>query len=119
MAVLTSTEALAFNLTHRDADGEARMVEVGAKAVSERRALAEGRIHLNAAAFWAVEAGELKKGDALATARIAGIMASKSRNKKGARRQGGNRAGASLKVQPGYARPRVAPVSLLASLGTA
>lgn len=65
------------DLTHLDANGEARMVDVGAKPVNERRAVAEGRIHLNEAAFQAVEAGELKKGDALATARIAGIMGGK------------------------------------------
>ena len=65
------------DLTHLDATGEARMVDVGAKGVSERRAVAEGRIQLNEDAFRAVEAGELKKGDALATARIAGIMGGK------------------------------------------
>lgn len=64
-------------LTHMDSNGDARMVDVGNKEASERRAVAEGRIRLNQAAFEALERGELKKGDALATARIAGIMAGK------------------------------------------
>lgn len=64
-------------LTHLDSNGEARMVDVGEKAATQRRAVAEGRIRLNQAAYDAVERGELKKGDALATARIAGIMAGK------------------------------------------
>ena len=68
---------MASDLTHLNERGEAHMVDVGAKAASERRATAEGRIRLNGEAFEALQAGELKKGDALATARIAGIMASK------------------------------------------
>jgi cyclic pyranopterin phosphate synthase len=64
-------------LTHLDNNGEARMVDVGEKTASERRAVAEGRIRLNQTAFDALNRGELKKGDALATARIAGIMAGK------------------------------------------
>lgn len=64
-------------LTHIDEEGNARMVDVGAKQVTERRAVAEGFVTLSAEALRAVLDGQLKKGDALGTARIAGIMAAK------------------------------------------
>ena len=53
------------------------MVDVGAKATTQRRAVARGRVALNPAAFSALAAGTLSKGDALAVARIAGILAAK------------------------------------------
>ena len=64
-------------LTHLDADGSARMVDVSAKAHTARVAIAEGRIRLSAEALAAIRAGSVKKGDVLAVARIAGIMAAK------------------------------------------
>ncbi|MFN3370782.1 MAG: cyclic pyranopterin monophosphate synthase MoaC [Sphingomonadaceae bacterium] len=64
-------------LTHLDSTGAARMVDVGAKAVTERVAVAEGRIAMGAAALDAIRGGTAPKGDALATARIAGILAAK------------------------------------------
>jgi len=64
-------------LSHVDAEGRARMVDVGAKPDTARRGSAEGTITMNAAALSAVEHNALAKGDALATARIAGIMAAK------------------------------------------
>ncbi|HQY24775.1 MAG TPA: cyclic pyranopterin monophosphate synthase MoaC [Thermoflexales bacterium] len=64
-------------LTHLNAAGEARMVDVGAKDDTRRDAEARGRITLSRAAFDALVAGQLKKGDALGAARIAGIMAAK------------------------------------------
>ena len=64
-------------LTHLDAAGHARMVDVGGKAETARRAVAEGRIRMTAEALEAIMSGETAKGDALATARIAGIMAAK------------------------------------------
>ncbi len=64
-------------LTHLNAAGEARMVDVGAKDDTRRIAEARGRITLSRAAFDALVAGQLKKGDALGAARIAGIMAAK------------------------------------------
>ena len=64
-------------LTHLDEDGAARMVDVGAKPVTERRAVAEGHIAASAEALDALRAGSLAKGDALAVARVAGIMAAK------------------------------------------
>lgn len=64
-------------LTHLDDSGAARMVDVGGKAVSERRAVAEGRITASPTALTALRNGSLSKGDALAVARVAGIMAAK------------------------------------------
>ena len=64
-------------LTHLDAKGEVHMVDVGAKAVSAREAIAEGELHARPDVLGALFGGELKKGDALAAARIAGILASK------------------------------------------
>lgn len=64
-------------LTHLDDSGAARMVDVGGKAVSERRAVAEGRITASSTALTALRNGSLSKGDALAVARVAGIMAAK------------------------------------------
>jgi len=65
------------DLTHLGADGAAHMVEVSAKADTAREAIAEGRITMSAEALEAVRAGNIKKGDVLGTARIAGIMAAK------------------------------------------
>ena len=65
------------DLTHLGADGSANMVDVSAKADTAREAVAEGRISMSADALEAVRAGNLKKGDVLGTARIAGIMAAK------------------------------------------
>ncbi len=64
-------------LTHLDETGAARMVDIGAKAETERVAIAGGRIRMNAAARAAIAEGTVPKGDVLATARIAGIMAAK------------------------------------------
>ena len=64
-------------LTHFDAGGQAHMVDVGAKAHSRRRAVAEGRIRMLPATFALVKDGGHKKGDVLGIARIAAIMASK------------------------------------------
>jgi cyclic pyranopterin phosphate synthase len=64
-------------LTHLDSQGAARMVDVGGKAETARSATATGRIRLSAEAFAAVREGSGPKGDVLAAARIAGIMAAK------------------------------------------
>jgi len=64
-------------LTHLDSEGSARMVDVGAKPESERRALAEARVRMKPETARAVEAGDGPKGDVLGTARIAGIGAAK------------------------------------------
>ena len=64
-------------LTHLDAKGEARMVDVGGKEVTARKAVAHARVHMDRATFTRLAAGETPKGDVLATARIAGIQAAK------------------------------------------
>lgn len=64
-------------LTHLDESGAARMVDVGAKPETARSATASGRIAMSAEARAAILAGEAPKGDVLAAARIAGIMAAK------------------------------------------
>ena len=64
-------------LTHLDDSGAARMVDVGGKPPTARSATATGRIRMSAAAIEAVREGSGPKGDVLATARIAGIMAAK------------------------------------------
>jgi molybdenum cofactor biosynthesis protein MoaC/molybdopterin converting factor subunit 1 len=64
-------------LTHLDDAGSARMVDVGAKAVTERRATARGRVRMSPETAAALAAGDAPKGDVLGTARIAGIGAAK------------------------------------------
>lgn len=63
--------------THFDEQGNAIMVDVTDKAVTERIAVASGRIRVSAEVFDAIKGGTAKKGDVLGTARIAGIMAAK------------------------------------------
>jgi cyclic pyranopterin phosphate synthase len=64
-------------LTHLDEEGAARMVDVGAKQPSERRARARARVRMAPATARAVEAGDAPKGDVLGVARLAGIQAAK------------------------------------------
>ena len=64
-------------LTHLNAKGEAHIVDIGEKAITRRRAVAQARILAKAETVTAIMGGALKKGDALAVARIAGIMAAK------------------------------------------
>jgi cyclic pyranopterin phosphate synthase len=64
-------------LSHLNEKGEARMVDVSDKAATQRTARAEGFVAMAAETLALVERGEAKKGDVLATARIAGIMAAK------------------------------------------
>lgn len=68
---------MAVALTHLDADGHARMVDVGAKPATVREATASGRIAMSSATRQAILDGALPKGDVVAVARIAGIMAAK------------------------------------------
>jgi cyclic pyranopterin phosphate synthase len=71
MSAMTST------LTHLDSSGEANMVDVGAKAETERLAVAEGMVTMRPETLRLILAGDAKKGDVIGTARIAGIMAAK------------------------------------------
>jgi cyclic pyranopterin phosphate synthase len=64
-------------LTHIGASGEARMVDVSEKPATERLAVAEGRVIMSKETLDLIRSGNAKKGDVLATARIAGIMAAK------------------------------------------
>jgi len=64
-------------LTHIDKDGRARMVDVGAKAETHRRAVAESFIRLSPKTLSLLSQGKLPKGNALETARLAGILAAK------------------------------------------
>ena len=70
-------KSLSIELSHINSDGEAHMVDVGDKTVSDRQATAQGCIGMSAVAFDLLEAGNHKKGDVLSVARIAGIMAAK------------------------------------------
>lgn len=63
--------------SHFDASGNARMVDVGGKPVSNRQATAAGRVEMDSQTYDMVRAGTTAKGDALGVARIAGIMAAK------------------------------------------
>ncbi|MCW2955034.1 MAG: molybdenum cofactor biosynthesis protein [Conexibacter sp.] len=65
------------DLTHIDDEGRARMVDVGGKDVTERRAVARATVRMSPATAAAVRDGDAPKGDVLGTARIAGILAAK------------------------------------------
>ena len=67
----------AQTFTHLDAQGAARMVDVGGKEVTKRRAVARGSLRMAPATLEKIEASAIAKGDVLATARLAGIMAAK------------------------------------------
>jgi len=67
----------ATTLTHIDPSGAARMVDVSAKAATERTAVAEGRVVMRKSTLELIMSGNAKKGDVLGAARIAGIMAAK------------------------------------------
>jgi cyclic pyranopterin phosphate synthase len=63
--------------THFDHKGDASMVDVGDKNVTKRVAIAKGRVHMTAETLQMIQQGDHKKGDVLAVARLAGIMAAK------------------------------------------
>ena len=65
------------DLTHFDKKGDAAMVDVGGKEVTARTAIARGRIYMADGTLQMIEAGDHKKGDVLAIARLAGIMGAK------------------------------------------
>jgi cyclic pyranopterin phosphate synthase len=64
-------------LSHIDAAGRARMVDVGAKPITERLAVAEGEVHMRPETLELIRQNALEKGDALAVAQVAGIQAAK------------------------------------------
>ena len=65
------------NLTHFNEAGQAHMVDVSAKAVTSRRAVAQGQITMQKTTLEIIRQGQAKKGDVIAVAQIAGIMAAK------------------------------------------
>jgi len=73
----SSRSAAAARLTHLDARGRIQMVDIGEKAVTRREAIARGQVRMAPATLEAIVGGKLKKGEAIAAARIAGIMAAK------------------------------------------
>lgn len=77
VATPPETASAAPVLTHLDAQGQARMVDVGAKAETVREAIARGAVVMQPETLALIVAGGIEKGDVLATARIAGIMAAK------------------------------------------
>ncbi len=64
-------------LTHIDESGSARMVDISDKSDTERVAIAKGAVVMRLATLALIEAGSMKKGDVLATAQVAGVMAAK------------------------------------------
>lgn len=65
------------DFTHFNDEGRARMVDVGEKGVTRRRAVAAGRVNVNAETFALIRSGGVKKGDVLTVAQVAGIMGAK------------------------------------------
>ncbi len=64
-------------LTHFNEEGRARMVDVGEKDVTERTAVAEGTVHMKPETLRLIKEGQIKKGDVLAVAQVAGVMGAK------------------------------------------
>lgn len=77
MPVKRAARSASKTLTHVDAKGAARMVDVSAKPPTDRRATARGKLLLSHATLELIRSGNTPKGDVLAAARIAGIMAAK------------------------------------------
>ncbi len=68
---------LGMTLSHVDAEGHARMVDVGAKADTERTAIARGEVEMKPETLALIQAGQVPKGDVFTVAQVAGIMAAK------------------------------------------
>lgn len=66
-----------MTLTHLDAEGRARMVDVGGKPITARRAVAEGQVRMTAEAFALVQDAAAHKGDVLTVAEVAGVLGAK------------------------------------------
>jgi len=77
MAATEEQERKAGRLSHVDESGRARMVDVGAKADTERLAVARGRVTMRPETLALVQAGRARKGDVLTVAQVAGIQAAK------------------------------------------
>lgn len=81
VSIVASLSPLLYNmqneLTHLDSSGSAKMVDVGDKAVTARRAVARGRVTMQPETLALIRAGNMKKGDVLTVAQLAGVMAAK------------------------------------------
>jgi len=77
MATARDRKTTRTRLTHLDARGRAQMVDVGAKPVTERIAVASATLRMRPATLRLIQAGRIGKGEVLAVARIAGVMAAK------------------------------------------
>ena len=66
-----------MDFTHFNDSGRAKMVNVGDKDITQRKATASGKIHVNAGTFRLIQTGGMKKGDVLTVAQVAGIMGAK------------------------------------------
>ena len=66
-----------MDFTHFNEEGRAKMVNVGDKDITQRKAVASGKIYVNAETFRLIQTGGIKKGDVLTVAQIAGIMGAK------------------------------------------
>ncbi len=75
--IVDSESRYDMELNHFDSDGNAVMVDVSDKAETDRIAIAKGKIKMSREIFTRIQAGDIKKGDVLGVARIAGIMATK------------------------------------------
>jgi cyclic pyranopterin monophosphate synthase len=73
----SSEKNLPQSLTHLNAEGEARMVDISAKQITKRQAVAGGQVKMMQATFEAIVAGNAPKGDVLGISRVAGIMGAK------------------------------------------
>ena len=74
---MTTVKAKTQRLTHVDSEGRARMVDVSGKSATSRRAVAESYVRLSGSTLSLLRKGDLPKGNALETARLAGIQAAK------------------------------------------
>jgi cyclic pyranopterin phosphate synthase len=75
--VIIALQVKAMKLSHVDEQGRARMVDVGHKPDTQRQAVARGRVSMLPATLALIQAGGLPKGDVLAVAQVAGVMAAK------------------------------------------
>jgi len=74
---MTQDSAQKSSLSHLNSQGQAQMVDVSSKPATRRQAVAAAQVRMQTATFQAIETGNAPKGDVLATARLAGIMAAK------------------------------------------
>ena len=77
MVIVDYNRIMSEKLTHLDESGRARMVDIGRKAVTERMAIARGEVRMRPDTLELIRQGNMKKGDVLTIAQVAGVMAAK------------------------------------------